>query len=158
MRATTRMLFFLTVAIGVGAIRSDGAFSTTKEIPFKIDASTARRLVLEAIGEDASDLLLNDSDPMGIYDNDGNLVRTVDGKSMSPPFFTFTGVSPPPAEGFFGFYAVNPWTGDVWELRDCKRLSTTTLRQSQAEIRKRFTPEERKRYAKLDRRLRIRCF
>jgi hypothetical protein len=157
MMTIARVLIFLIALAGIAAIPGENAWADAKELPFKIDALTARRLVLEAIGQNASHLLSNDGDPMEIYDNQGNLVRTVEGMSTSPPFFTFTGISPPPAEGSFGFYAVNPWTGDVWELRDCRRLSTPALRRSQAEIRKRFTPEERRRYAQLRHRLRVRC-
>jgi hypothetical protein len=157
MMTITRVLIFLIALAGIAAIPGENAWADAKELPFKIDAAAARRLVLEAIGQDASHLLSNDSDPMDIYDNEGNRVRTVDGVSTSPPFFTFTGISPPPAAGFFGFYAVNPWTGDVWELRECKKLSTPALRRSQAKIRKQFTLDERRRYAKLRRRLRVRC-
>jgi len=157
-RIAALMKFLLIAVIGTAIFVSDGALADEKELPFKVDAPTARRLVLEAIGPQLSDLLIYDGDPLDAYDNEGNRTRTIPGRSMSPPFLTFTGVSRPPAEGFFGFYAVDPWTGDVWELRHCERLSTLTLRQSQAEIRERFTPEERKRYAKLRNHLRLRCF
>jgi hypothetical protein len=60
MRATLRVFFRLVVVAGV-AILSDGALADTNEIPFKIDAPTARRLVLQAICEDASRLLSNEA-------------------------------------------------------------------------------------------------
>ncbi|MGH6737942.1 MAG: hypothetical protein ACREDY_02715 [Bradyrhizobium sp.] len=44
---------------------------------------------------------------------------------------------------------VNPWTGDVWDIWECKRLSTARLRRSQAAIRRRFPPGEMQRYARL---------
>jgi hypothetical protein len=45
--------------------------------------------------------------------------------------------------------AVNPWTGDVWNIWRCKRLSTALLRQSQAAIRRRFRTDELRQYARL---------
>jgi len=84
---------------------------------------------------------------LGAFDYDSNL---------SPPFFVFYGVNQPPVEGSFGYFAVNPWTGDVWALWGCRKLSTRALRKSQAEIRKRFTREELKQYARL-RRIKPEC-
>ena len=55
-----------------------------------------------------------------------------------------------------GSFAVNPWTGDVWSLWGCRKLSTLALRKSQVEIRKCFTREELKQYAQL-RRLKPEC-
>jgi hypothetical protein len=53
-------------------------------------------------------------------------------------------------EGSGGYFAVNPWTGDVWDLWACgKRYSTPALRKAQAAIRKRFTPAEMKEYPRL---------
>jgi hypothetical protein len=75
---------------------------------------------------------------------------------MSPPFFVYYGLSETPAEGAFGYFAVNPWTGDVWALSGCHKLTTPALRKSQMEIRKRFTREELQQYARL-RRLKPEC-
>ena len=46
-----------------------------------------------------------------------------------------------------GNFAVNPWTGDVWNTAGCEHLSSPSLKKEQAGIRKRFglTKEE---YAK----------
>jgi hypothetical protein len=76
--------------------------------------------------------------------------------SNSGSFFVYNGLTKPPAEGSFGFFAVNPWTGDVWNLWGCQRLSTPALRKSQAAIRRHFTREELKQYARL-RRLKPEC-
>ncbi|HUC60433.1 MAG TPA: hypothetical protein VMF53_00605, partial [Alphaproteobacteria bacterium] len=62
----------------------------------------------------------------------------------------------PPRDGSFGYFAVNPWTGDVWNLWGCHKMSTPALRKSQAAIRKRFTADESKHYAEL-RRLKPGC-
>ncbi|WP_152619798.1 hypothetical protein [Paramagnetospirillum magnetotacticum] len=68
-------------------------------------------------------------------------------------FYIFQGVNPDSErEGSvtFGFFAVNPWTGDVWDMWDCgKRFNTPALRKAQAVIRKRFTADEAKRYQEL---------
>lgn len=71
---------------------------------------------------------------------------------MSKPFFVFDGINRPPRNGSFGFFAVNPWTGDVWALWGCHRLSAPALRRAQAEIRHRFTAGELKHYDRLRRR------
>jgi len=73
----------------------------------------------------------------------------LDYDSKRGDFFVFDGLSKPPAEGSFGFFAVNQWTGDVWNLWGCHRLSTPALRKSQAAIRRRFTPTEMPQYARL---------
>ncbi|HUC11893.1 MAG TPA: hypothetical protein VL985_15920 [Stellaceae bacterium] len=75
---------------------------------------------------------------------------------IDPPFFVYYGINDPPAEGSFGCFAVNPWTGDVWALWGCHRLSTPALRKSRAAIRRRFTREELKQYPRL-RRLKPLC-
>ncbi len=136
-----RLIFYVVAVLGASTILSLGAFADTKEIPFKIDEPTANRLAAEGADHRAR--------PKDLwYEGEGR---------MSPPFFVYNGVRPPPAEsGSFGFFAVNPWTGDVWALWGCKRLSTPALRKSQAEIRQRFTADELKQYPKL-RRLQPRC-
>jgi len=34
-----------------------------------------------------------------------------------------------------GYYAVNPWTGDVWDVSGCKRLDSEVLRKRRDDIR-----------------------
>jgi len=129
-----RLIFYVATAIAVATILSDFALADAKKIPFKIDEPAANRLAAEGAGHGATEEDL-------IY---------ADNMSNKPiPFFVYQGLSPPPADGSFGFFAVNPWTGDVWALWGCRRLSTPALRKSQAEIRKQFTPQERKQYVKL---------
>jgi hypothetical protein len=88
---------------------------------------------------------------LGFFDYDSSISI-----NFTPPFIVFDGLSKPPAEGSFGVFAVNPWTGDVWNLWGCHRLSTPALRKSQAAIRRHFTLTETKRYAGL-RRLKPTC-
>jgi hypothetical protein len=122
---------FLALLGGTIVLRYSVATGSA-ENPWKIDEPTAQRLAAEADHGSATDL--------DAFDYDSNL---------SPPFFVFYGVNEPPAEGSFGHFAVNPWTGDVSSLWGCRKLSTPALRKSQAEIRKRFTREELKQYARL---------
>jgi hypothetical protein len=113
------------------------------EIPWKIDEPTAQRLAAE--GHYGADKHLDSFD----YDNNIS-------SSLVPYFFIYYGLNDAPAEGGFGYFAVNPWTGDVWALWGCHRLYTPALRKSQAAIRRRFTRGELKQYARL-RRLRPEC-
>jgi hypothetical protein len=119
---------------------SHGVPTRAAEVPWKINEPTAQRLAAEA--HYGADKYLDAFD----YDtNRGN-----------PPFFIFYGLNQAPAEGGFGYFAVNPWTGDAWALWGCRKLSTPALRKSQAEIRQRFTREEKRQYARL-RRLKPEC-
>ncbi len=127
------------VLAGSTMVVSQGVATRAAEIPWKIDEATAQRLAAEAHYGAAKYL--------DVFDYDANL---------SPPFFVYYGLTEPPVEGSFGYFAVNPWTGDVWSLWGCRKLSTPALRKSQAEIRKRFTREELKQYARL-RRLKPEC-
>lgn len=67
----------------------------------------------------------------------------------SPSFFIFYGLNRPPAEGGFGYFAVNRWTGDVWDLWGCHKFSTAALRQAQKDIRRHFAHDDVGRYERL---------
>jgi hypothetical protein len=114
----------------VGFLSRDGAAS---DLPPKLDEATAQTFAALAAGHEKSP---NDLDYQG---------------PIGAPFFVFYGENPPPMIGGFGYFAVNPWTGDVWALWGCHKLSTPALRKSQAEIRRRFTRQELKQYAHLSR-------
>ena len=114
----------LAVAIFLGYQPATGA-----ELTWKIDEQTALRLASEAYGVDEKWFDYN--------------------AGMSHPFFVLYGLTE--SDGSFGFFAVNPWTGDVWSLWGCHRLSTPALRKSKAEIRRRFTRQELKQYLRLAR-------
>lgn len=104
------------------------------DVPWKIDEPTAERLVAEG---------WRHGKLPGVLDYD---------PGMSRRFFEFYGITTSPgSEGGFGYFAVNPWTGDVWALWGCHQLSTPTLRRSQAQIRRRFTHDELKQYPRLAR-------
>ena len=119
---------------GTISILDGGATAQDTKTSFKIDMEMARRLAAEAVDEGAQPNWFDYS------------------PHMSRPFFSFDALGSSSANGSMGFFAVNPWTGDVWALCGCHLLSTPALRKSQAEIRRHFTPEELKRYAGLRRR------
>lgn len=118
-------------------VACDGVAAREIRIPWKINESAAQRLAAEG-------------------DNSATGLEYFDYDSNSGSFFVYNGLTKPPAEGSFGFFAVNPWTGDVWNLWGCHRLSTPALRKSQGPIRRRFSREELKQYARL-RRLKPEC-
>jgi hypothetical protein len=130
---TTAALVTLICALILCRTMTGRAEDIPKYVPWKIDEEAAQKLAAEANGPRYELNLFN-------YD-----------AAISFPFFVFNGLGGPPSEGGFGFFAVNPWTGDVWALWGCHKMSTPALRKSQAEIRKRFAPEELKRYAELSR-------
>jgi len=113
--------------------------TSAAEISRKVDEPAARRLVAEQHYRAAKYLEVFDYDP-----------------NLSPPFYVYYGLTEPPVEGSFGSFAVNPWTGDVWSLRGCRKLFTPAFRKSQTKIRERFTRDELKQYARL-RRLKPEC-
>jgi len=134
MRLIHRSVLHIFALIGGTLVLSHGVAARDAKIAWKIDEPTAERLAAEAVfGVDKY---------LDSFDYDSNL---------DPPFFEYYGINDPPAEGGLGFFAVNPWTGDVWALWGCHRLSTPALRKSQASIRRRFTHDELTQYARLRR-------
>jgi hypothetical protein len=63
------------------------------------------------------------------------------------PFFLFEGLGP--SAGAFGYFAVNRWSGDVWNLWDCKKISTPLSRKTKDEFQNQFKAEDLKKYGKL---------
>jgi hypothetical protein len=122
----------LAACVATVTVMYCGAVHAKSEIPRKIDQNIARHLIGEAYGA-AYERWLEPA------------------PRMSDSFFVFDGLNKPPVNGSFGFFAVNPWTGDVWALWGCHKLSTPALRQSQAEIRRRFTRAEMKQRTRLSR-------
>ncbi|HZK90298.1 MAG TPA: hypothetical protein VFC56_09150 [Stellaceae bacterium] len=118
-------VFFLTEFL-ISSVST--AQSTTLRL--KIGYTIAARLVAEGV-------------------NQGTTVRNLDYQEhLNHPFFEFYGIT---EVSSFGYFAVNPWTGDVWALWGCRRLSTPALRKSQAAIRRRFSPAELRQYPRLHR-------
>ena len=129
-----RVVLLVSGLAGSALLLSHDVAARTAEIPPKIDEPTAQHLAAEA------------------HYGAGKYLDVFDyASTMGRPFFVYYGLTEPPVQGSFGYFAVNPWTGDVWALWGCHRLSTPALRKSQAVIRLRFTREELKQYARLHR-------
>lgn len=79
------------------------------------------------------------------FNSDGSLVYN--GKSDDSGFYNFKGWSI--GSGSYGFFEVNPWTGDVWALWGCEKMSSPALLKSKAKIKHRFTSKELKEYSRL---------
>jgi hypothetical protein len=137
MRLAPRSAFHAFALIASLTVTCHCAARETK-IPWKIDVPAAQRLAAEGDHGSAAGL--------GFFDYD----------SHDASFIVFNTISKPPANGGFGYFAVNARTGDVWALWGCHLLSTPALRKSQAAIRARFTRDELKHYAQL-RRLKPEC-
>ena|SRR6185369_17544430 len=46
-------------------------------------------------------------------------------------------------------YAVNPWTGDVWDMFSCQQISNPQIQKIQEAIKKMFNAKELKEYERL---------
>ncbi len=71
--------------------------------------------------------------------------------AVDKTFYVYQGIGRPGTEGGFGYFAVNPWTGDIWALWGCYKINKPRLPALKAEIRRRFTPEELRQYRRLSR-------
>jgi hypothetical protein len=143
MRLICRYALYVFALISAATILCHYVNAREMTISRQIDESAAQRLAAEAFFGADKDL--------EFLDYDGSI-----SSNFTPPFIVFDGLTKPPAEGSFGVFAVNPWTGDVWNLWGCHRLSTPALRKSQAAIRRRFSRDELTQYARL-RRLKPTC-
>jgi hypothetical protein len=60
-------------------------------------------------------------------------------RSFDPDFFFFAATwANSSGSPIIGYFAVNPWTGDVWNSAGCEHLSSKRLERLQQDIRKRF--------------------
>ena len=58
-------------------------------------------------------------------------------RPFDPDFYYFAATWPnPTGSPVAGHYAVNPWTGDVWDADGCKRLESPSLSKLQDAVRK----------------------
>src|SRR5580658_1182521 len=112
----------LAFGIGLGALASGRTISL----------NDARKLVREALV--ASDL-------------NGPSVKIEPFRyDYAPDFYAFMAWWPNPGGSpLLGYYAVNRWTGDVWDVMGCKRISSPAIRREQESIwrRSRLAPEAR---------------
>jgi len=68
----------------------------------------------------------------------GTVELTESPRPLDRDFFYFAATwSNPVGSPMAGYYAVNPWTGDVWDVNACKRLESGRLRREREDIRRR---------------------
>ena len=117
------MTILLTIGIAFGSVANGRA----------IGPATARRLVrqaLIAVNQEAPSVRV---EPLR-YD-------------YAPEFYAFAATWPnSDGDPLIGYFAVNPWTGDVWDINACKRISSPALRREQEAIWKhsKLMPEAEK--------------
>jgi len=59
-------------------------------------------------------------------------------RGFDPDFFYFEATWPnPTGSPIIGYFAVNPWTGDVWDAGLCERVISADIKTRQEQIRKR---------------------
>ncbi len=113
----TRSSFF-QVALVLGLSLPSPAIERT------IDEVTARKLVegaLPALGESRTSVQIG---PWRYY--------------WAPEFYTFSAWRAGERDVLLTYYfAVNPWTGDVWDAMGCKRITTQEIQKEQEAIWKR---------------------
>ncbi|HYM31354.1 MAG TPA: hypothetical protein VEU47_08660 [Candidatus Cybelea sp.] len=121
-----------TAFFGMTLVFDHCAASEAVDIPFKIDEPAAARIAAEAVGDAHTTEEFKYS-----------------GAHVDYPFYDFDLRPGPPSKASFGYFAVNPWTGDVWALWGCFKVPSPAARKSQAKIRRQFTREELKQYPRI---------
>ena len=121
-------LFGIALALVLGAAAAAAARDAT-DIAKKISLKDGARLAAEAVGGSSRSM----------WDGD---------RKMVPPYYVYAWIGNG-VIAVMGYLQVNPWTGDVWDMWSCNRLSTPALTKSQARIRRQFTREELKFYDEL---------
>jgi hypothetical protein len=108
------------------------ALADNLSISYKIDEPTACELLPLANSQASR---CEDYDYQGDFD------------SAAYPFYPYEwlGLHGDP----LGWFAVNPWTGDVWDIWNCKHITSNALKKKQDRIRQRFTADEIKQYDQL---------
>lgn len=112
-------------------------FLTSFLIVFSCPAEEIEKKVDDGMGKNLVRLLLTPSRILEIDEAEG----------LQENFLVYAVIGE--RQGMKSDYGVNPWTGDVWDLWECKRVTNPALRKAQTEIKKRYTPEELKQYHKL---------
>jgi len=118
------MAFLLTATPCVAAGSAEA-----KEVSTKVNEAAAANLVAEALNYPNTDYL------------------DCEGKEDAP-FYTCAVLG---KVSIAGYYSVNPWTGRVWSVWDCKWVSTPRLRASMAAVKDKYSHHELGRYARLNR-------
>jgi len=102
--------------------------SNAADVAAKINGKTAARLAAQGYGWN---------------------LKYMDYDREERSFFVFAALGGQYGTAPVGWLGVNRWTGDVWDVWNCRRLSTAALRKSQASIHQRFRRDERRQYARL---------
>jgi hypothetical protein len=104
------------------------------EIAQKLDISSGRRLLSIVLAP------ASEGKDYRVVDQDSNLDK---------PFIIYQLFS----HHHYGseFYAVNSFTGDIWDTVSCKQLSGPDLLREQAKIKQQFRDDEVKEYGRLHR-------
>lgn len=128
----------------IAAFATVPAFAVDPYIPKKVTDLEALDLVFSALYRHKP----GEIDPYSQPSTEPNL--DVTSPKRGAPFYSVQSLGP--IAGTAGWYAVNPWTGDVWDFWSCnrvKRLTSPLLRRRQAEIKTRFTTQELQQYDRL---------
>lgn len=107
-----------------GAILAVGFSTLSLAYGRTISQDTARKLVHDAL------VTLNKSGPS---------VKIARFRyDYAPEFYAFAATWPnPDGDPLIGYFAVNPWTGDVWDIMGCKRITSPAIEKEQDAIWKR---------------------
>ncbi len=128
----------------IAALGSVPALGSDTLIPKKVTDLEAMDLVFAALYRHRP----GEIDPYSHPATEPNLDVTT--PKRDAPFYAVESLGQ--KAGTVGWYAVNPWTGDVWDYWSCnrvKRLTSPLLRRRQAEIKTRFSKQELQDYDRL---------
>jgi hypothetical protein len=89
------------------------------------------------ISRDAANKLVREA--LVALHEDGPSVKIVRFRyDYAPEFYSFTAMWPnPDGDPLIGYFAVNPWTGDVWDVMGCRRITSPAIEKEQESIWKR---------------------
>jgi hypothetical protein len=107
-------VFLVATAISVGT-------ATAQPSEEKIGVEEARRLVYEIVK---------------VHNPGASLTNSP--RPFDPDFYFLAATWPnPTGSPIIGYFAVNPWTGDVWNSAGCEHVTSRPLEKLQQVIRKR---------------------
>jgi len=97
----------------------------TQPLPYVVADATARELVHDAMIADGRPMLESGIQPLTSY--------------WSPEFYSYQAWRPQSdGKPLLTFYfAVNPWNGDVWDVKNCERVTSAAVAEKQGAIWKR---------------------
>jgi hypothetical protein len=117
------VLFFAVIILGLGLATTTGLSVGLNQQ--KISVKQAEELVFESLSVFAPGIDLKTVVLMKLTDR------------YDPDFLYFDASAKNPiGSPHVGYFAVNPWTGDVWNAAGCTRLTSSEIKRIQREIRK----------------------